>query len=169
MNEKPKKENVFKWCTIRAVCDSFEMDFPMFLMIAFHLVRGDKYLGFCQCNVCSQGYRQPLAWLAISKGNENKKLTAQSRDVVIRARNTEINGLSFDISNFISKVKENEEKIVKSEDNPPRQQPVNCGKIVIEIGSEALENAVCMVLKSEKGREIIQSVPRKYTKKNKKI
>lgn len=36
MSDKPKKENVIKWCEIRATCNSFEMDFPLFLMIAIY-------------------------------------------------------------------------------------------------------------------------------------
>jgi hypothetical protein len=42
---------------------------------------------------------------------------------------------------------------------------VNTGKILIELDPEVIENAVLSVLKSEKGQEIIQSIPRKYTKR----
>ena len=165
MNEKPKQENVFKWCGIRGLCNSFEMDFPMFLMIGLALAKGDKYLGFCECHTCNQGYRQLLAWLAKSKGGEAAaKLTAQSRDVIIRARNTEINGLSFDVSRALPKGKEKTADQSPPGKDPARSNKSSTGKISIDIDPEVLEGIIVNVLKSERGREIIQSVPRKYRK-----
>jgi hypothetical protein len=168
MKEKPKQEDIFKWCGIRGVCNSLEMDFPMFFMLALSLAQGKKYLGFCDCHTCSQGYRQVLAWLAKSKGGEAAKLTAQSRDVILRARNTEINGLTFDISRTASKGKgiRNEDSSIGKNNGAPRKTAP--GKISIEVDPRVLEEAVINVLNSERGREIIQSVPRRYTKKKKK-
>jgi hypothetical protein len=162
MDAKPKQEKVLKWCGIHALCNSHEMDFPMFFMIALALAQGDRYLGFCDCHLCNQGYRQILAWLAKSKGGEASQLTAESRDVIIRARNTEINGLSFDISKALPKERRNEGgtpwSTVASGKNIP-------GKITIEVDPGVLEDAVISIMKSERGREIIQSVPREKSEK----
>ena len=165
MQEKPKKDDVIFWCHLHALCNSYEKKFTDFLMISLLLAGGTKYLGFCECHVCSQGYRQLLAWLTKTKEGKEAKLTAQSREVVIRARNTEINGISFDISRISSGLKEKEtaqSSPKKDRPDPPKSPP---GKITIEIGSDVLEEAVIKVLNSERGRGIIQSVPRKYTKK----
>ena len=165
MSETPKQESVFKWCGIRSLCHSLEMDFPMFFMLAFSLSKGDKYLGFCNCHTCNQGYRQLLAWLAKANGGEAARLTAQSRDVIIRGRNTDINGLSFDLSLVPRKDKGNKTGKSYQEKTPSSSVKPSTGKITLEIDPEVLEDAVIKILKSEKGREIIQSVPRKYTKK----
>jgi hypothetical protein len=167
MQEKPKKEDIIRWCQIHSLFTSHPMEFPGFLMINLLLAGGTKYLGFCDCHVCSQGYRQLLAWLTETKEGKDAKLTAQSRDVVIRARNTGINGISFDISRISSGLKEKE-----TEQTPPKKvtsDPIkpSTGKITIEIVSDVLEEAVIKVLTSERGREILQSVPRKYSKKKK--
>jgi len=164
MSEKPKKEDVFKWCGIRGICNSFEIDFPMFFMIALALAKGDKYIGFCDCHSCSQGYRQLLSWLATAKGGKAAKLTAQSRDVIIRARNTKIDGISFDISRALPKGTEKKTEELSHEKNRASPGKQSKGKIAVEIDSEVLEDVVIKILNSERGREIIQSVPRKYTK-----
>jgi hypothetical protein len=165
MQEKPKKDEVIFWCHLHALCNSYEKEFPDFLMISLLLAGGKKYLGFCECHVCSQGYRQLLAWLTKTKEGKEAKLTAQSREVVIRARNTEINGISFDISRISSGLKEKEtDQALPKKDRSNFPKP-STGKITIEIGSDVLEEAVIKVLNSEKGREIIQSVPRKYAKR----
>jgi hypothetical protein len=164
MSEKPKQEDVFKWCGIRGVCNSFEMDFPMFFMIAFALAKGDKYIGFCDCHLCNQGYRQLLAWLVKSKGGAAAKITAQSRDVIIRAKKTEINGLSFKISRSLPEGKEKKTQETSDDKISRASDKTSTGKISVEIDSEVIEDAVIRILKSERGREIIQSVPRKYPK-----
>jgi hypothetical protein len=167
MSEKPNKENIILWCQIHALCNSHYIEFPDFFMIVFLLAGGEKYLGFCDCHICSQGYRQLLAWLTRTKEGKVAKLTAQSREVVIRARNTEINGVTFDISEFSSRLKEKktDHALPKKEASTPIRP--STGKITIEIESVVLEDVVIKVLNGERGREIIQSVPRKYTKKNK--
>jgi hypothetical protein len=165
MSEKPKHEDVINWCEILAICKSFKMDFPTYLMLAIMLAKGDKYLGFCDCHVCNQGYRQLLAELAKSKDGEAAKLTAQSRDVIIKARRTEINGLSFDISR--SKNKEKKTEQTSHMERQSSSGKSSGGMISIEVDPEVLEGIVIRVLKSESGREIIQSVLRKYTKKKK--
>jgi bisphosphoglycerate-dependent phosphoglycerate mutase len=77
-------------------------------MLALLLAQGKKFIGFCDCDLCNQGSRQILARLAKSKDGEAGKLTAESRDVILRARNTEITVLSFDISKALPKEKKNE-------------------------------------------------------------
>ncbi len=168
MKEKPKEEDIFKWCGIRGACNSLEMDFPMFFMIALSLAQGKKYIGFCDCQTCSQGYRQVLAWLAKSKGGEATKLTAQSRDVILRARNTDIYGLTFDISRPNPKGKEKKTEDTLSVKKDTSSEKSSAGRVSIEIDPGVLEDVVINVLKSERGREIFQSVPRRYTKKSRK-
>lgn len=167
MEENPKKDNVILWCHLHALCNSYTKEFPDFLMMSILFAGGQKCLGFCDCHVCSQGYRQLLAWLTKTKEGKTAKLTAQSREVVIRARNTEINGVTFDIARIASRFKEKvaDQALSKKDgSDSPKHTP---GKIIIEISSDILEEAVIKVLKSEKGREIIQSVTRNYSKKAK--
>lgn len=153
-------ENVMKWCTVRSLCDSFEMTFPIFFFLVIMLASGNKKLGFCDCPTCNQGYRELLA--STTSVTENKKLTAQSREIVIKAREKKIAGISFDIPDFVEVIKKKDGQSPVSEAKESTQRPSASGKITIEIDPVVLENAVFNVLKSERGREIIQSVPRKY-------
>ena len=75
--KKPKKkkefddENVMKWCTVRALCNTYEMTFPIFFFLVVMLASGNKKLGFCGCATCDQGYRELLA--STTSITENKK------------------------------------------------------------------------------------------------
>lgn len=127
------------------------------------LARGEKKLGFCHCASCNRGYRELQAW--IINGTEKKNLTAQSREIVIKSSYDKIEGMTYDISDFLRSLKEPGDKKLTSNNNDPKSNSTHNGKIVIEIDSNMLENAVIQVLSSEKGRQIIQSIPSKYTKK----
>jgi hypothetical protein len=164
LNEKPKKEEIIKWCEIRAICNSFEMEFPLFLMISILLAKGERYLGFCDCPVCNKGYRELLAWIAMK---DKMKFTAQSRAIVKRGRTAEIDGLAIDISLTPRKSKEKKNKSSASETNATQSNPSPTGKISIEIDPDVLEDIVIRVMSGERGWEIIQSVPRKYYTKGK--
>ena len=120
---------------------------------------GEKKLGFCNCPSCNLGYREMLA--TIANVIEKKKLTAQSREIVIKARGEQIDGHKINFSKLIGKDEEkkgDEQSQEKPESIPQR---ANNGKIVIELNSEILEDAVFNVMKSERGREIIRSIPEK--------
>jgi hypothetical protein len=161
--KKPDDEKVIHWCMIRAVCNSSDISFPTFLVVVLMLAKGEKVLGFCNCASCNRGYRELQAW--IINGTERKNLTAQSREIVIKSSYDKIDGMTYDISKLLGKYQEinaNETSIERN-DLPLKKTPG--GKITIEIDSEVLENAVFNVLKTERGRAIIQSVPRKYTKR----
>lgn len=157
--KKGGDDRIIKWCGIRALCNSFEMSYPLFFNLIVILARGEKKLGFCDCSACNLGYREMLAQIAIV--TENKKLTAQSREIVIQARGEKINGFTIDFSELLRKMGERKGKEEPQEKHQfvPKQE--SSGKIVIELDPEVIENAVFAVLKSEKGLEIIQSVPRK--------
>jgi hypothetical protein len=161
--KQPENKKVTHWCTIRAVCNSFEMSFPTFLVVVLMLAKGEKVLGFCHCARCNRGYRELQAW--IINGLEKKNLTAQSREIVIKASYDKIDGMTYDISELLGKYQEKSANQKSIERDDSLIKKTTSGKITIEIDSDVLEDAVVNILKSEKGREVIQSVPRKYTKK----
>jgi hypothetical protein len=156
-------EDVIHWHSVRAMCNQYAISFPNFFFLMMLLGRGEKKLGFCDCASCNQGYREMLA--TIANVTEKKKLTAQSREIVIKARGEQIDGHTIDFSTLISKMQEKEGNKQPEEKQESIPQRVNTGKILIELDPEVIENAVLSVLKSEKGQEIIQSIPRKYTKR----
>ncbi len=102
----------------------------------------------------------------IANVTEKKKLTANSREIVIKARGEQIDGHTIDFSSLIGKMQENEGVEVPEEKPESIPQRVNKGKITIELDTEVIENAVFNVLKSEKGQELIQSIPRRTKKMN---
>lgn len=157
--KQPENEKVIHWCTIRASCNSAEMSFPVFLVIVLMLAKGEKVLGFCQCASCNRGYRELQAW--IISGTEKKNLTAQSREIVIKASYDKIDGMTYNFSKLIRKDEEKKENKDSQENVESIPRRTNNGKIMIELDPVILEDAVFAVLKSEKGQEIIQSIPRK--------
>lgn len=158
-DRKPENEKVIHWCAIHSACSSFSMTFPLFLTVVFLLAKGDKTLGFCDCPVCNQGYRELQAW--IKNGTEKKNLTANSREIVIEARNEKIDGMNYDISKLLENVegKNIEKSAPEGAESVARKSA--SGKIIIEIDSDVLEDAVFNVLRSERGQEVIRSTPRK--------
>ena len=80
---------------------------------------------------------------------------------MIKAREKKIAGISFDIPDFVEVIKKKDGQSPVSDVKESPQRRLSNGKITIEIDLSVLENAVVNVLKSERGREIIQSVPRK--------
>lgn len=161
-NETSENENVIKWCVIQGWCNSYRMSFPLFFNLVSMLARGEKKLGFCHCSACNQGYREMIA--TIASGTENKKVTAQSREIVIKARGAKIDGLIFDFPEFLEMIKKKKGDNRVHENEDPKPQRSNSGKIVVEIDPGVLENAVFAVLNSERGQEVIRSVPRKNVK-----
>jgi len=95
---------------------------------------------------------------------DKKKLTTQSREIVIKARGIKINGIKYSIPDFLEAMTKKGSDNHAHEKEDPKTQLTNNGKIVIEIDPGVLENAVFAVLKSERGQEAIRSVPRKKTK-----
>lgn len=160
--ETPDNEKVIKWCVIQSWCNTARMSFSRFFNLVVILANGEMKLGFCNCSACNQGYREMLAMVADTTGK--KKVTAQSREIVIKARGCKIDGFALDISEFLRMIKEKEESDHGYEDENPKPQRHDTGKIVIEIDPGVLENAVFAVLKSERGQEAIRSVPKKNVK-----
>jgi len=155
-------EDVIHWHSVRAMCNQYSMSFPNFFFLMMILGRGEKKLGFCDCASCNLGYREML--MIIANVTEKKKLTAHSREIVIKARGEKIDGHTIDFSGLIKKMqdKEGSEQPEEKQESVPQQ--TNTGKIMIEIDPGVLENAVFAVLKSERGQEAIRSVPRKNKK-----
>ena len=153
---------MIKWCLISALCNSYEMTFPIFFNLVLTLAEGKKQLGFCDCPSCNRGYRELLAF--VTSGTEKKKLTASSREIVIKARETKIEGMKFDVPHFLSR--EN----ITGDDKPrpgnelSRKEQRNADKIIIEINPDVLENVVYNILKSEKGRVLIQQIKKEKRK-----
>ena len=157
-------EDVIHWHSVRAMCNQYAMSFPNFFILMMVFGRGEKKLGFCDCGSCNQGYREMLA--IIANVTEKKKLTAQSREIVIKARGEQIDGHTIDFSTLISKMQEKEGNEQPEEKQESISRRANNGKIVIELDPEILEDAVFTILKSEKAKELIQSIPRRRKKKN---
>ena len=155
-------EDVIHWHSVRAMCNQYSMSFPNFFFLMMILGRGEKKLGFCDCTSCNIGYREMLALIA--NVTEKKKLTAHSREIVIKARGEKIDGHTIDFSGLIGKMREKEVSEQPEEKQESVPQQTNAGKIMIEIDPGVLENAVFAVLKSERGQEAIRSVPRKNKK-----
>ena len=155
-------KDVIHWHSVRAMCNQYAMSFPNFLILMMILGGGEKKLGFCDCASCNIGYREMLALFANVK--EKKKLTAHSREIIIKARGEKIDGYTIDFSGLIGKMQEKEVSEQPAEKQESISQQTNTGKIVIEIDPVVLENAVFAVLKSERGQEAIRSVPKKKTK-----
>jgi hypothetical protein len=159
-----ENEGVIHWHRVRALCSQYSMSFPNFFFLIMMLGRGEKKMGFCDCASCNQGYREMLA--TIANVTENKKLTAQSREIVIKARGEKIAGHTIDFASLLRKGEETKGN-VKSHENPESgPHRVSSGKIVIELDPGVLEDVVFAVLKSEKGMEIIRSNPRKRSKRS---
>jgi len=72
--------------------------------------------------------------------------------------------MNFDISGFLESIREKNVNQKSEEMDDSLTKKVPNGKITIEIDCDVLDNAVLNILKSEKGREVIQSIPRKYRK-----
>ena len=161
--EAPENEEVMNWCVIRAMCNSFEMTFAHFFFLVLILARGDKKIGFCDCTICNQGYRELLA--NIANTTEKKKLTAQSREIVIKARSDKINGIKFAVPDFLKAISKKGDDNHAHEKEDPKPQQTNNGKIVIEIDPMVLESVVLSTLSSEKGQEIIRSISKRKSKK----
>jgi hypothetical protein len=157
--KQPENDKVIHWCTIKASCNSLEMSFPSFLIIVILLAKGEKMLGFCHCATCNRGYRELQAW--IINGTEKKKLTAQSREIVIKASYDKIDGMTYDFSKLVGYDKDKMETPAPHENGDIIPRRTNNGKILIELDPVILADAVFSVLKSERGQEIIQSIPRK--------
>jgi hypothetical protein len=161
-NEDIKNDSIIKWCLISALCNSYQMTFPIFVNLILTFAEGKKHLGFCDCPACNRGYRELLAF--VTSGTEKKKLTASSREIVIKARETKIDGMKLDISQFLSREKIEGEDKPKPDNELPKKEQRNTDKITIEIDPDVLENAVFNVLKSEKGRDLIQQIKKQKRK-----
>jgi len=114
--QPPEDEKVLHWCAIRAVCNSFDMSFPLFFNLVIMLANGKKQLGFCGCASCDRGYRELQAW--IINGTEKKNLTAQSREVVIKSSYDKIEGMTFDLAEFLQLYRGKTENIPEKNESP---------------------------------------------------
>lgn len=151
-----EKLRVIKWCWLK----TYEL--PHVLVLMSRLAQGKSELGFCNCGICTQGYREILAFKENLSGRD---VDSHSREIVLKARETKISGLSLDISDLLLTYpsSENKEKPGKEVSPTPTKSQASDGKILIEIDEGIIENAVVKVLQSEKGRQIIQEskTPRK--------
>lgn len=154
-----KDEKVIHWHTIRSICNSMQMSFPFFFFLMMVFAKGEKQLGFCDCASCNQGYREMLA--AIENVTEKKNLTAQSREIVLKARQEKIDGHRIDFSHILKNDEKKPALPTDQKTDEPVSHKAGRGKIVIELEPEILEEVVINVLKSERGRELISSIPRK--------
>jgi hypothetical protein len=147
---------VIKWCWLK----TYEM--PYVLLLISMLAQGKSRLGFCDCTICNQGYREFLAFLEFLDG---KNISSQSREIVKKARDQDMSKISWDLSDILLNYSFlDDQETSRNKDTTPVQKPVaGKGKILVEIDEEIIENAVLKILQSEKGQHIIQEsrTPRK--------
>lgn len=144
-----EKLRVVKWCWLR----TYEL--PYVLVLMSRLAQGKSELGFCDCGICTQGYREILA---IKENISGRDVDSHSREIVLKARETKISDISLDISDLLLTYpsSEKKERPGKEVSPTPTKSQASEGKILIEIDEGIIENAVVKVLQSEKGRQIIQ-------------
>lgn len=138
-----------KWCWLK----TYELPYALVLMS--RLAQGKSELGFCDCGICAQGYREILAFKENLSGRD---VNSHSREIVLKARETKISDISLDISDLLLTYPSSDKKESPGKEVPPTpiKSQASEGKILIEIDEGIIENAVVKVLQSEKGRQIIQ-------------
>jgi hypothetical protein len=92
-NKSKKKEIVFKWCSLR------QSEFPYVLVAFAFLFKGEATLGFCDCSICNQGYREYSAF--ILNHTENRKLKATSREIVKKVLGEDITKYKFNLEKLM--------------------------------------------------------------------
>ena len=128
---------------------SFNMTFPYFLLLNVLLAEGKKDLGFCDCHICREGYRELYVYLKNLKGN--KKLKTSNREVVIESLEADFPSLSYNIPELITGIPQ-----PNTQDNSVVKGPGKNSKISIEIDAHVLEEVVYHILSSERGQALIQ-------------
>jgi len=152
-NEKKNTDDKkIKWCEIYALMHSFEMTLPTFIFLNVIFADGNTELGFCNCSVCNLGFRELHSKILNNSGNKNLK--PSSREVVIKARETDIPSIRFNISEFVTRVSKSD-----NTDESLLERTEKSNKISIEIDAHVLEGVVFHILSSEKGRALM----RKYS------
>ena len=156
-DEKSIRETfrVIKWCWLK----KYEM--PHVLILMSMLAQGRSTLGFCDCAICNQGYREFIAFRENLDGNH---VTSHSREIVLRARENDMSTISWNLSDLLLHYSIDDDETPESKSSQPVHKSVaREGKILVEIDEEIIENAVLKILQSEKGQHIIQEsrAPRK--------
>ena len=140
---------IIKWCWLKTY------DMPYVFIFISLLAQGKSRLGFCDCTICNQGYREFLAFKELLDG---KKVSSHSRDIVKKARDQDMSKISWDLSDLLLNYSFfDDQETPRNKITTPVQKPVaGKGKILIEIDEDIIENAVVKILQSEKGQQIIQ-------------
>lgn len=150
-NEKDLKDQfrVIKWCLLKT------SQMPYVLLFMSMLVQGKSTLGFCDCTICNQGYREFLAFKELLDG---RKISSHSREIVKKARDEDMSKISWNLSDLLLNYSlfEDQEPSKSHTSAPIQKSVAGEGKILIEIDEGIIENAVIKVLQSEKGQNIIQ-------------
>lgn len=144
-----EKDKPIKWCEIYGLTRSYQLTLPYFVIFVLLLAEG-KDLGFCNCAMCDQGYREWLSTLVNLK--DKKKTTPSSREIVIKARETDIPSVRINVSEVIGPVKN-----TKSTSESVNKVAEIKNKVSIEIDQEILENIVFKLLSSDKGKDLVHS------------
>ncbi|MEN6611462.1 MAG: hypothetical protein ABFC24_11515 [Methanoregulaceae archaeon] len=158
-SDQPATETDMKWHSLSDLFSQERLTASLFFNLILTFGSGHKQLAFCDCAACDEGFRDMLALLI--NVTEKKNLKASSPEIVTRAREMDRTKFKLDFSKFFTN------KICPSSnaDDPGNvsvgENSQNSGKIVIEIGSEAIENAVFNVLKSDKGQEVLRFLSQK--------
>jgi len=152
-----EKFRVIKWCWLK----KYEM--PHVLILISMLAQGRSTLGFCDCTLCNEGYREFIAFRENLEGNH---VTSHSREIVQRAREQDMSTISWNLSDLLLHYSIDDDEIPRTQSSQPvHKSTVREGKILIEIDEEIIANAVLKILQSEKGQRIIQeSKPKRKTR-----
>jgi hypothetical protein len=150
LNEEKKLE-IIHWCWLR------QMELPHVLVMISLLTQGKSNLGFCECAVYYQGYRELLAFANSLSGK--KKFKASSREIVKMAREQDITKKSIDVAALLNILCPKKDNVTdkKMGSSPVSHSKVNEGKILIELDEAVIERAVVRVLSSDEGKEIIKN------------
>lgn len=117
------------------------------------LAKGKSELGYCECNICNQGYREIVA--ASKNAPGKRRLTANSREVVKEARGADITKFKLNVHDVLARSE-------KRDDNTEKVEPRDCDekdnrrKITIDVDETFLEKIILKVLSTDKGRKVLK-------------
>jgi len=155
------KFRIIKWCWIRSA------QLPYVLVMICFLAEGRSELGFCDCAICKQGYREILA--VVTGLSEKRKVNPASREIVKKAQDVDITQITFNISELMDVVGSRPKTQISGERAATNIQSTRTdnGKIVIELDDTIFERAVMKVLMSEEGQNLIKKASVRQKKKKK--
>ena len=122
-------------------------------MIIILLAEGESELGFCDCNICNQGYREIVA--ALKNASGKRRLTANSREVVKEVHGKDITKYKVNFFEMLRKLDNDRLGKVKAKDPSGKE---NRKIITINIEESVFEKILMKILSTEKGQRLLKDV-----------